>query len=115
MLNVEPKAVDFLFWHTQNDGHPPRVRMVIQGGGCAGYKYDFVFGDQAEEDDIVMELTTSKGEGLQFMIHPSEHALVSESTLGFDEDDFSFGLAMRMPAQYSKCGCGSSFSPPEEA
>lgn len=115
MLNIEPKAADFLHWHTQNDGHAPRVRMVIQGGGCAGYRYDFIFGDEAEADDMTIELTTTKGESLLFIIHPNEHALVAESTLGFDEDDFSFGLSMRMPTNYSKCGCGSSFSPPEEA
>lgn len=115
MIHVEPKAIDFLHWQTQDGGHPPRVRLIVQGGGCAGYRYDFVFGDEAEADDVIIDLQTSQNEKLQFIMHPEEHALIQNSTIGFDEDEFSFGLTVRMPSSYSRCGCGSSFSPPEEA
>lgn len=113
-MNIEPKAVDFLFSQTKSENCPPRVRMVIQGGGCAGYRYDFVFGDEVEPEDFVTTHKTSNNENLDFIIHPTEYALVSEAILGFDENDFSYGLTMRMPQRYSRCGCGSSFSPPEE-
>jgi len=74
-------------------------RVSLQGGGCAGFRYQFDLGKQ-EDDDIIIE------EGI--VIDPISNRYLSNSTLKFKDDVFLKMFFLESPDITSTCGCGES-------
>ena len=82
------------------------LRIVIMGGGCSGFSYNFSLDDKTNDDD--------------FIIKDDEVILlaVDSASVGFIKNcivDYVFELGgaffkVNNPDATATCGCGSSFS-----
>ena len=76
-------------------------RISVQGGGCSGFKYDFSFDDQINEDDIKFNKTLIDNESLK---------LINGSIVDYKEELIGSSFIIKNPKASSSCGCGLSFS-----
>jgi len=76
-------------------------RISVQGGGCSGFKYDFSFDDQINQDDIKFNKTLIDNESLK---------LISGSIVDYKEELIGSSFIIKNPKASSSCGCGLSFS-----
>lgn len=83
-----------------------RFRVVVKGGGCSGFQYEFSL-DSAplEASDSVFML-----DGAEVVVDDVSLGLVSGSQLDFVEDLSQAGFEIKNPKATAKCGCGNSFS-----
>jgi len=76
-------------------------RIEVKGGGCSGYKYNFITDMKVNEDDLVFE---------NVLIDKSSFALIEGSILDFSEKLIENTFKIINPKATSSCGCGSSFA-----
>ncbi len=80
------------------------LRVGLRDGGCSGYTYLLAFEEQADEDDMVLEV-----EGAQVFVHPLHMPFIAGSTLQWAEAEFQSGFHLDNPNVTRMCGCGESF------
>lgn len=82
-----------------------RLRVFVQGGGCAGFSYGFVLDEEQNEDDFSIQ----KGETVVLVDSMSAQYLTG-ATIDYKEDLMGASFTINNPQAVSTCGCGSSFS-----
>ncbi|HIU83789.1 MAG TPA: iron-sulfur cluster insertion protein ErpA [Candidatus Aphodousia gallistercoris] len=82
-----------------------KLRVFVQGGGCAGFQYGFQFDENINDDDAVME----KG-GVTLLIDSLSYQYLVGAEIDFKEDLTGAQFVIRNPNAVTTCGCGSSFS-----
>ena len=85
-------------------GKPPVLRLSVDGGGCAGFSYQFALGEP-EADDVRTET-----DGVTLVVDSISLGLLDGSTVDFVEDLGGSAFKVTNPNATSGCGCGSSFS-----
>ncbi len=85
-------------------GKPAILRLSVDGGGCAGFSYNFALGDPAPHD------VRSVTDGVTLVVDPVSLDLVAGSAVDFVEDLGGSAFKVTNPNAASGCGCGSSFS-----
>ncbi len=81
------------------------VRVMVVGGGCAGFTYDMDFEQDERDDDEV-----SEQHGLRVFVDAMSSMYLDGTTVDYVESlDFS-GFHFDNPSATRTCGCGSSFS-----
>ena len=85
-------------------GKPPILRLSVDGGGCAGFSYNFALGDPAPHD------ARSVTDGVTLVVDPISLDLVAGSAVDYVEDLGGSAFKVTNPNAASGCGCGSSFS-----
>ena len=80
------------------------LRVMVQGGGCAGLKYGMALELEAQPDDAVVEA----GE-VRVLIDPESQAHLSGTTIDFVSGLEGSGFVFNNPNATSSCGCGKSF------
>lgn len=83
----------------------PRLRLSVDGGGCAGFQYRFELSEAPAEDDV--EVRT---DGVGLVVDSMSLPLVSGSVVDFVENLGGAAFQVRNPNAASNCGCGTSFS-----
>lgn len=84
-----------------------RLRISVEGGGCAGFQYIFTFDDTENEEDFIFEKN-----GASVVIDDMSLNLLNGAELDFVEELIgSTFIIKKNPNASSGCGCGSSFSP----
>jgi iron-sulfur cluster insertion protein len=76
-------------------------RITVQGGGCSGFKYNFGFDKQTNEDDILFNKT---------IIDKASLDIISGSLVDFKKEMIGESFVITNPKATSSCGCGLSFS-----
>ena len=76
-------------------------RIAIKGGGCSGFKYDFSFEYQKENDDIVFN---------NILIDENSANLLKGSQVDYITEIIGSSFKITNPQSKSSCGCGESFS-----
>jgi iron-sulfur cluster insertion protein len=76
------------------------LRISVQGGGCSGFTYSFVFDDPAD-DDFTFGKVLIDSMSIQYM---------QGATLDYLEDLMGSQFTVLNPNAQTTCGCGSSFS-----
>ena len=89
--------------------HPDKyaVSLAVQGGGCAGFKYDWGFIDKKENigpDDHVEDWHTGK-----FVVDETSMLYVAGTKIDWKEEVFGAQFEISNPNSTSACGCGESF------
>ena len=79
------------------------VSLAVLGGGCAGFKYDWVMADEVEEGDEVIDLLNGK-----FIIDSTSIMYLLGSTIDYKKELFGSYFDIKNPASTSSCGCGES-------
>lgn len=82
-----------------------KLRVFVQGGGCAGFSYGFTLDESTNEDDFVQEHN-----GVQLLVDSMSWQYLQGSTINYKEDLMGASFVIDNPQAVSTCGCGSSFS-----
>lgn len=82
-----------------------RLRLSVDGGGCAGFQYKFELADALQDDDI--EILT---DGVGLLVDSMSLPLVEGSVVDYVENLGGAAFQVRNPNAASSCGCGTSFS-----
>ena len=82
------------------------VRLEVQGGGCAGFTYNWGFAsnDQIAENDEVVDLPNGK-----FIVDSSSSLYVAGTTIDYVKEVWGASFQIKNPNATSSCGCGESF------
>lgn len=83
----------------------PRLRLSVDGGGCAGFQYRFELADDPGADDV--EVVT---DGVGLVVDSVSLPLVAGSVVDYVENLGGSAFQVRNPNAASSCGCGTSFS-----
>lgn len=81
-----------------------KLRMFVQGGGCAGFSYGFSLDNEQNEDDIEIPAGSSS-----VLIDSMSAMYVSGATVDYVEDLMGASFKIQNPQAVHTCGCGSSF------
>jgi len=90
----------------QENDESLRLRMYVQGGGCAGFSYGFEIVDTKEDDDWEIPAVSTT-----LLVDPISMQYLEGITIDFKNDINGARFAIQNPKASSTCGCGSSFSP----
>lgn len=91
---------------SSDDTTDAKIRIYVEGGGCAGFSYGFSIEESVQEDDFVV----SEKE-LDVLIDPISMSYLEGIVVDFKNDINGERFAIQNPKAASTCGCGSSFSP----
>ena len=80
--------------------HKPYVRLFVQGGGCAGFSYNFTFDSESQEDDFEIG---------QLLVDSMSAQYLQGAEVDWKEDLTGSQFVINNPNAQSTCGCGSSF------
>lgn len=81
------------------------LRVFVQGGGCSGMQYGFMFEETTNEDDFVIEENNVK-----FLIDSMSMQYLQGAVIDYKEDIMGSSFVITNPNAETTCGCGSSFS-----
>ena len=85
------------------------LRVGITSGGCFGFQYTFATDTKVSDQDVVI---TKKG--CRVVIAQKYMPFLAGGTLTFEQDMMRSQFAFHNPKVTQGCGCGISFSIPEE-
>ncbi len=80
------------------------LRIMVESGGCAGYKYIIGLDAEPREDDTVVV-----AEGVRVFIDPDSQPRVAGLRVHFVESLEGSGFTFENPRATAQCGCGKSF------
>jgi iron-sulfur cluster insertion protein len=82
-----------------------KLRTFVQGGGCSGFQYGFIFDEVQNEDDFIIERPN-----LRVLIDAMSMQYMLGATIDYKEEIMGSSFVITNPNAQSTCGCGSSFS-----
>ncbi len=80
------------------------LRIMVETGGCAGYKYVMGLVNEATPDDTVVER-----DGVKVFVDMKSHELLAGATIDFVVAIEGAGFTFENPNATSTCSCGKSF------
>ncbi|KIZ35298.1 MULTISPECIES: iron-sulfur cluster assembly accessory protein [Rhodopseudomonas] len=80
------------------------LRVMVEAGGCAGYKYLIGLDTEPRSDDAVVEAA-----GVKVFLDPDSQPLLTGMKIDFVESLEGSGFTFDNPNAGTKCGCGKSF------
>ena len=105
MLEITEAAANKLKEYTKagspEEGRSLRIKVI--GGGCSGFRYDFAFDINRDEDII------EKAHGISVFIDPKTALYMAGSKLDFVDSLMNTGFKINNPVATNSCGCGESF------
>jgi iron-sulfur cluster assembly accessory protein len=82
-----------------------KLRLAVDGGGCAGFQYKFGLEVDAADGDLAVET-----DGVTMLIDADTLPFVVGAEVDYVEKIGAAAFEVRNPNAASGCGCGSSFS-----
>jgi iron-sulfur cluster assembly protein len=79
-------------------------RIMIETGGCAGFKYKIGLDPTPREDDFIVEAS-----GIRVFIDPLSQPMLEGVSVDFVEDMGRGGFSFDNPNAGKSCNCGKSF------
>ena len=76
-------------------------RISVLGGGCSGFKYDFSFDNNIDQEDIKIN---------NIVIDKLSLEILRGSEIDFTSELMGTSFKISNPKTKSSCGCGISFS-----
>ena len=80
------------------------VRLEVKGGGCAGFKYEWSFEDDKDNNDEVLNYNN-----FTLLVDKSSILMLAGMTIEYKKEIFGSFLQLTNPNATSSCGCGESF------
>jgi iron-sulfur cluster insertion protein len=100
-INFSKKAVEKVDQLIEKKPLGTFFRIAVKGGGCSGFKYDFSFGNEIEENDLRHK---------NIVIDKASLDMLKGSNIDFSEELIGSAFKISNPKTKSSCGCGISFS-----
>ena len=83
----------------------PHLRLVVTGGGCAGYEYKLTFDSEMGKFDLTFE-----SEGVNIVVDKKSHLLTDGLVIDWSSDLSAPGPRFDNPRATSTSGCSTSFN-----
>ena len=80
------------------------LRIMVEAGGCAGYKYMMGLVAVREPGDVIVER-----EDVRVFVDPNSLQLLQGTTVDFSVSLEGSGFTFNNPNAASSCSCGKSF------
>ena len=90
---------------TDENANKTYFRIKVDGGGCAGFQYNFTFTDTKESQDYIFDINNIK-----VIIDDISLKMINGSTLDYETELIGSSFKIKNPQATSSCGCGTSFS-----
>ena len=81
------------------------LRVSVEGGGCSGFQYKFVFERDRAADDLVLAR-----DGATVLIDPVSAQYMAGAEIDYVDDLIGASFKVNNPVATASCGCGTSFS-----
>jgi len=105
-MQLGPEAVTKLQELIAEESNPNiKLRVFVQGGGCAGFSYGFTFDEEINEDDFDFEF-----QGVKVLVDSMSMQYLQGATIDYKDDLMGSNFVINNPNAQTTCGCGSSFS-----
>lgn len=88
-----------------NRGEQAMLRVIVTGGGCSGFQYEFTFVAAAGEDDLIVER-----DGMKLVVDSMSLAYMAGSEVDYVEELVGSSFKVRNPQAATSCSCGVSFA-----
>ncbi|MGY3473354.1 HesB/IscA family protein [Bradyrhizobium ottawaense] len=106
MINLTDSAVNAIKSAISSSTHPTGgLRVMIEAGGCNGFKYKMGLAEEAKPDDTVIEW-----DGLKVFVDNKSREHLVGTTIDFVMALESSGFTFHNPNATANCSCGKSFS-----
>lgn len=105
MITITESAQTKIAEVLQDETPKSRLRMFVQGGGCAGFSYGFTIDEEQNEDDFEIPAGSTA-----ILVDSMSIQYLQGSTVDYVEDLMGAQFKILNPQASSTCGCGSSFS-----
>ena len=83
------------------------VSLIVEGGGCAGFKYKWGFIDKKEQ--VSADDHTEDWHSGRFVVDETSMMYVAGTKIDWKEEVFGSQFEITNPNASSGCGCGESF------
>ena len=83
-----------------------KLRVFVQGGGCAGFSYGFTLDEDQTDDDFEQVY-----DNVKILVDSMSWQYVQGATIRYKEDLMGASFTIDNPNASTTCGCGSSFAP----
>jgi iron-sulfur cluster assembly accessory protein len=105
MINLTDSAMNAVQSAISGAAEPVTgLRIMVEAGGCAGYKYMMGLVAEASVDDTVIERN-----GVKVFVDNKSHELLAGTTIDFVVALEGSGFTFENPNAKSSCSCGKSF------
>lgn len=111
-LNITDSAVGKVAELLIEEGNKNlKLRIFVQGGGCSGFQYGFVFEEAINEDDFnIQKRSEVHNMDVEFIIDSMSAQYFSGAVIDYKDDLTGQQFVINNPNAETTCGCGSSFS-----
>jgi len=89
----------------KSEPHGSMLRVSVEGGGCSGFQYKFVFERDQTADDLVLAQ-----DGATVLIDPVSAQYMAGAEIDYVDDLIGASFKINNPVATASCGCGTSFS-----
>ena len=100
-IDFTKKAVEKINMLVSKKNPGTFFRIAVKGGGCSGFKYDFTFDKNTDENDVKFE---------NVVIDKTSLDMLRGSKVDFTNELIGSSFKISNPKTKSSCGCGISFS-----
>ena len=106
MIEVTPAAIEKIRDLMAEENNPKlKLRIFVQGGGCAGFSYGFTFDEEVNEDDFDLEFAD-----VHLLVDSMSGQYLTGASVDYVEELMGSQFKISNPNAQTSCGCGSSFS-----
>ena len=100
-INFTEKAVEKINQLVSKKTPGTLFRIAVKGGGCSGFKYDFTFDKNTDENDVKYK---------NVVIDRTSLEMLKGSQIDFANELIGSSFKISNPKTKSSCGRGVSFS-----
>ena len=100
-INFSKRAVERIEELLSKKPNGTFFRIAVKGGGCSGFKYDFSFEKNPNNEDLKFN---------NIIIDKTSADLLKGSEVDYATDLIGDSFKISNPQSKSSCGCGVSFS-----
>ena len=105
-MQIESAALNKINELVLEEGNPDlKLRVFVQGGGCAGFSYGFTFDEAQNEDDFDFDF-----DGVKVLVDSMSMQYLQGASIDYKDDLMGANFVINNPNATTTCGCGSSFS-----
>ena len=103
-MKITDSAADRIKFLSKERSGNKFLRISVNGGGCSGFKYDYVFVQDIEIEDAKIEHN-----GAIVLVDKMSQAFLEGVTLDYIQELGAAYFKITNPNAAVKCGCGNSF------
>jgi len=82
-----------------------KLRTFVQGGGCSGFSYGFMFEQEQAPDDFEFDIGNFK-----LLVDAMSMQYLEGAEIDYRDELYGSSFTIKNPNAVTSCGCGNSFS-----